>query len=233
MNNPGTAASNSQPEPSEGAHLQEHRRIGTPEQSAAVGDDAEDAKLVERALNKDNDAFETLFNKYRQRVFNVSWRLLRDEDGALDVVQDAFVKAFEQLEKLRGDSRFFPWIRRIAINLSIDRLRHIRRGVEVSLDEHRVGGGEEGHEEAQGVTVAKSGAESPQHRAEMTEFSAAFTQAVAKLSEIHRTVFMLHAAEGLTYKEIADELQCSMGTVMSRLFYARKRLQELLSAHLQ
>lgn len=203
---------------------------------APGGDDMEDAKWVEQSLNGDAQAFESLFLKYRQRVFSVAWRLLRDEDKALDVVQDAFVKAFEQLEKLRGPGlvggRFFPWIRRIAINLSIDRLRHSKRGVEVSLDEHRVGGGEEAREENSGVVVARSSAESPQRRAELTEFNAAFGEAITKLSEAHRTVFMLHAAEGLSYKEIAETLDCNMGTVMSRLFYARKRLQELLAPHL-
>ena len=196
------------------------------------GNDVEDARWVEQALNGDSAAFESLFLKHRQGVFAVAWRLLRDEDKALDVVQDAFVKAYEQLEKLRGDSRFFPWIRRIAINLSIDRLRHSKRGIEVSLDEHRVGGGDEAHEERAGIIVAKGSADNPVRRAELTEFNAAFGEAIAKLSEAHRTVFMLHAAEGLSYKEIAETLNCNMGTVMSRLFYARKRLQELLAPHL-
>ncbi len=194
--------------------------------------DAEDAAWVERAVEGDAQAFESLFLKYRQRVFSVAWRLLRDEDSALDVVQDAFVKAYERLEKLRGETRFFPWIRRIAINLSIDRLRHLKRGVEVELDERRVGEGDESSEERAGVVFAKSGSESPQRRAELGEFNSAFGEAILKLSEAHRTVFMLHAAEGLSYKEIADTLDCNMGTVMSRLFYARKRLQELLGPHL-
>ncbi|HLX64974.1 MAG TPA: sigma-70 family RNA polymerase sigma factor [Planctomycetota bacterium] len=195
-------------------------------------DDVQDAAWVEKAVGGDAQAFESLFLKYRQRVFTVAWRLLRDEDSALDVVQDAFVKAYEQLEKLRGDARFFPWIRRIAINLSIDRLRHLKRGIEVELDEKRMGAGEDAKEEHAGVTVAKSGAESPLQHAELNEFSAAFSEAIMKLSEAHRTVFMLHAAEGMSYKEIAELLNCNMGTVMSRLFYARKKLQELLAPHL-
>jgi RNA polymerase sigma-70 factor (ECF subfamily) len=194
--------------------------------------ETEDAELVESALKGHAEAFEKLFVKYRQRVFAVAWRLLRDEDRALDVVQDSFIKAYEQLEKLRGDARFFPWIRRIAINLSIDRLRRVKRGIEVALDEHRIGTADGGAEGPAAVMLEKSGAESPLRRAELSEFSAAFNEAIKKLSEPQRTVFVLHAAEGLSYKEIAEVLDCNMGTVMSRLFYARKRLQELLKHHL-
>lgn len=198
-----------------------------------VAFDAEDPILVEKAVGGDSEAFEQLFLKYRQRLFAVAWRLLRDEDAALDIVQDAFVRAYEQLEKLRGEARFYPWLRRIAVNLAIDRLRHIKRGVEVALDEHRVGGGDENSEAGAAVMVARSGSESPVKKAEMSEFSTALQSALLKLSDSHRAVFMLHAAEGMSYKEIADALDVNIGTVMSRLFYARKRLQELLAPHLK
>jgi RNA polymerase sigma-70 factor (ECF subfamily) len=81
--------------------------------------------------------------------------------------------------------------------------------------------------------MARSGAESPAQKAERSEFSAALSAALLKLSDTHRAVFMLHAAEGMSYKEIAEALDCNIGTVMSRLFYARKRLQELLAPHLK
>ena len=93
----------------------------------------EDTQLVERCVAGDSQAFEQLFVKHRQALFAVAWRLVHDEDAALDVVQDAFVKAYEELENLRGEARFYPWLRRIAVNLSIDRLRHIKRSREVSL----------------------------------------------------------------------------------------------------
>ncbi len=200
---------------------------------ANVPFDAEDTALVERAVAGDGEAFEKLFLKYKQRVFAVAWRLLRDEDSALDVVQDAFVRAYQQLESLRGEARFYPWLRRIAVNLAIDRLRHIRRRVEVGLDEHRVGEGDEASDEPAAVVFARSGSESPAQKAEISEFSSALSAALLKLSESHRTVFMLHAAEGMSYKEIAETMDCNIGTVMSRLFYARKKLQELLSPHLE
>lgn len=203
--------------------------------SAGTGaeEEVEDSKLVEQCVTGDSAAFEQLFVKYRQRVFAVAWRLLRNEDAALDVVQDAFVKAYEQLGKLRGETRFYPWIRQITVNLSIDRLRYAKRHGEVALDEHRVGEGDESREDRSAVVFSKSGSESPVRNAELSEFSTALSSALLKLSESHRTVFMLHAAEGMSYKEIADTLDCNIGTVMSRLFYARKKLQELLGAHLQ
>lgn len=203
---------------------------GTPAASGAG--DAEDAALVEQTLQGRAEAFETLFVKHRQRVFASAWRLLRDEDAALDVVQDAFVKAYRQLESLRGDGRFLPWIRRIAVNLSLDRLRRARRGAEVSLNQNWAGE-DEGRDEPVAMIADEKPGESPVEQAQFSELSGALAQALLKLSVPHRTVFMLHASEGMSYQEIAGALGCNIGTVMSRLFYARKRLQELLAPHLK
>jgi RNA polymerase sigma-70 factor (ECF subfamily) len=200
--------------------------------TGASPESQEDTQLVERCLGGDNQAFEQLFVKHRQQLFAVCWRLLHDEDAALDVVQDAFVKAYEELENLRGEARFYPWLRRIAVNLSIDKLRQAKRSKEVSLY------GTQAEEEArdESAAVARASEEqndSPVEKAEISEFSTALSSALLKLSDPHRTVFMLHAAEGMSYKEIAEALDCNIGTVMSRLFYARKRLQELLGPHLK
>jgi RNA polymerase sigma-70 factor (ECF subfamily) len=193
-------------------------------------DDGEDGRLVEQAVAGSAEAFEKLFVKYRQRTFGVAWRLVRDEDAALDVVQDAFVRAYEELKNLRGETRFYPWLRRIAVNLAIDRLRHQRRAAVVALDEARVGEGDEDRDEP--AVLVKGGHEGPVQQAEFSEFSAALSEALLKLSDAHRAVFLLHAAEQMSYKEIAEALGCNIGTVMSRLFYARKKLQELLAPHL-
>jgi RNA polymerase sigma-70 factor (ECF subfamily) len=197
-------------------------------------DEAEDARLVERAVSGEADAFEQLFLKYRQRVFGVAWRVLHDEEDALDVVQGAFVRAYQQIERLRGESRFYPWIRRIAVNLAIDRLRHKKRGVEVSFDEAQFGGGEEADTGRLSRDLdERSERESAERKAELSEFSDALKEALEKLSASHRTVFLLHAAEGMSYQEIADSMGCNIGTVMSRLFYARRQLQKLLGRHLE
>lgn len=199
-----------------------------------AADDREDGLLVERAVTGDGEAFETLFTKYRQRLFGVVWRVLKNEDAALDVVQDAFVKAYQGLEQLRGETRFYPWLRRIAVNQAIDRLRHIKRGVEVGFDEAQYGAGENADaDRARPGDADRAERESPVRAAELGEFSAALQGALDQLSDTHRSVFVLHAAEGMTYREIAEALGCNIGTVMSRLFYARKKLQELLAPHLE
>jgi RNA polymerase sigma-70 factor (ECF subfamily) len=214
-------------------HTSESRPDGATSRPAPPGE-AEDARLVERAVSGEADAFEQLFLKYRQRVFGVAWRVLHDEEAAMDVVQDAFVRAYRQLEKLRGESRFYPWIRRIAVNLAIDRLRHIKRGAEVEFDEAQFGGGEDANSERVAGDLDERGErESPERRAELSEFSEALQEALQKLSAPHRTVFLLHAAEGMSYQEIADAVSCNIGTVMSRLFYARRQLQKLLGSHLE
>jgi RNA polymerase sigma-70 factor (ECF subfamily) len=195
--------------------------------------DTEDTQWVEATLNGNAAAFEQLFVKYRQKVFAAAWRLLRDEEAAMDVVQDAFVRAYEQLEKLKGEGRFFPWLRRIAVNLSIDRLRHNKRSAEVSLDTRPGDNSDEGRDSRAALVADERVDQSPVEAAEVAELSGALSAALLKLSETHRTVFMLHATEGMSYKEIAEQLGCNIGTVMSRLFYARKRLQEMLGAHLK
>ncbi len=189
---------------------------------------------MERAVAGDAEAFEGLFNKYRKRLFGVVWRILRDEDSALDIVQDAFVKAYECMDKLRGEGSFYPWIKRIAVNQAIDRLRHIRRGVEVGFDEALYGDGAGADQRKTMVRPSDRALQNdPERRAQLSEFSSALEEALGQLSETHRTVFLLHAVEDMSYREIADVMGCQMGTVMSRLFYARKKLQELLGSHLE
>ncbi|MFH0938011.1 MAG: RNA polymerase sigma factor [Planctomycetota bacterium] len=204
----------------------------SPVESAQTISDVDDSVLVEQTLAGKAEAFETLFARHRQRLFAVAWRLLQNEDSALDVVQDAFVQAYEQLAHLKRECQFFPWIRRIAVNLAIDQIRHTRRNVELSLNGKWAKNAEQG-EDRMALIADKNEAHNPVAQAELAEFSEALSTALLKLSDTQRTVFMLHAAEGMSYQEIAAALNCNLGTVMSRLFYARKRLQELLRPHLK
>jgi RNA polymerase sigma-70 factor, ECF subfamily len=182
-----------------------------------------DYELVRRAAGGEAAAFETLFEKYREAVYAAAWRYTGNKETALEFTQEAFVRAYEKLATFRRESNFYTWIRRIVTNLCIDHLRS-RASQSVPFDEaiHGEARGPVEHEEA---TPAL-------RKAEDAELTGALWRALDKLSESHRTVFMLHAVDGMTYKQIADSMNCSMGTVMSRLHYARKNLQEMLKSHL-
>jgi RNA polymerase sigma-70 factor, ECF subfamily len=183
---------------------------------------AGDYELIRKAAAGDGPAFEALFEKYRDAVYGVAWRYVGNKETALELTQEAFVRAFEKLATFRRESNFYTWMRRIVANLCIDHLRS-RTSLNVPFDEeiHGARGADEPEDEKPAV-----------RRVENAELTKALWAAMERLSENHRTVFMLHAVEGLTYKEIADSMDCSMGTVMSRLHYARKNLQELLRKHL-
>lgn len=189
-----------------------------------AGQRAEDLSLVDRCLARDAQAFEALFNKYRDKVYRVAYGYVHDKDDALDVVQEAFIKAFKSLAGFERESGFYTWLTRIAINLAIDHRRRRARKKAVLLEDYmepepRPGGGPPPADPARGV--------------EEKELRERYFQALEELSEKHRTVFLLHTVEGMAYKEIASTLEISIGTVMSRLHYARKRLQELLRDYLR
>ena len=179
----------------------------------------DDARLVVLILAGDDSAFETIFQRHRDALFRHAWRFARDEDTALDLVQEAFVRAYESLASFRGEGSLLTWLRRIMTNLAIDRTR--RKGSKVaSFDEH-----------AQPAVRSATNTSAPQRAAELHEFTDALWEAVGQLSESHREVFLLHAVEELTYKEIAARAGCNLGTVMSRLHYARRNLQEMLQPY--
>ena len=184
----------------------------------------EDRNLVAGAVRGDAASFEALFEKYRDAVYNVAWRYVCNRETALDLTQETFVRAYEKLATFRSDSNFYTWVRRIATNLCIDHLRS-RNSQTVSFDEEVHGDGPRGPRVSASEPL-------PIVRAEQKEFAGALWKALEKLSDKHRAVFMLHAVEDMSYKEIASKLGCSLGTVMSRLHYARKNLQEMLGAHL-
>ena len=181
----------------------------------------EDAELVERALADDADAFGELYAAYRERVYRLAYRYVHNQQDALDLCQEAFVRAFEALPRFEGRSRFRTWLMRIASNTCIDHLRQSKLRRVGELDEQVVTGDER--------LPGRRAPPDPTLAPESDEIMAAIEAAVAQLSPDHREVFVLHEVEGLTYDEIAEVAGCPAGTVMSRLHYARKRLQGLLA----
>lgn len=182
--------------------------------------ESDDHALVERCRAGDLTAFEPLVEKYRQRVWRLAYNVLRDREEALDVTQEAFVRAYQALPSFRGQSAFYTWLFRIVMNVSADRARQrAARG--------RAFGTERVEEDEWARTTPAPG-ETPAEQAEREEERERIMRALDALPPRHRDIIKLSDLEGLSYREIADVLGIPMGTVMSRLHNARKRLRAIL-----
>ncbi len=184
-------------------------------------------ELVRRTLDGDDWAFAQLFERFRQKVYRISFRFTRDYDDAMDLVQTVFIKVHRSLDSYREEASFATWVSRIATNCGIDLIRQRKRQAKVNLDDAK-----ELAEEA--LVDARQGGPrlSPAAEATNAELGEAIRQAVEDLSDKHRSVFVLHCVEGTPYKEIAETLGISIGTVMSRLFHARRYLRKSLAPYL-
>jgi RNA polymerase sigma-70 factor (ECF subfamily) len=181
---------------------------------------SDEQDLIERCLAGDASAFEPLVERYRQRVWRLAYRLLHDREEAWDCAQEAFVRAFHSLPSFRGHSAFYTWLFRITVNIATDRQRS--RGAQA-----RAFGAERLSEEEWKRTMPDTGAR-PDQAAVQSEQRERISRALDALPPKARTIIMLSDVEGLSYREIADVLGCPIGTVMSRLHNARKKLQSLL-----
>ncbi|HSL91993.1 MAG TPA: sigma-70 family RNA polymerase sigma factor [Candidatus Limnocylindrales bacterium] len=186
----------------------------------AVPDDV----LIRAALGGEEDAFRVLMERYKSRAYHVALGIAGDPDDALDVVQEAFVKAYFNLKEFRFGANFYTWFYRLLVNQAIDRWRKSSRSQAVPLDEKWL---------SEEVSPPESvmHPRTPEDLAQNRQLSDALTRAIADLPEYHRAVIMLREVDGLTYDEIAKTLNCSVGTVMSRLHYARAKLKEALKGY--
>jgi len=183
---------------------------------------ASDETLVRAAHQGDMSAFEELVTRHREKIFARAFSMLRNEDEALDLSQEAWVKAWQRLNQFQGGSSFVTWITRIVINLCLDHLRRLKRQKTDSIEQmDEETGGVERH-----LPVITP---NPTEKLERQELRIRIDRALDQLSEEHRTVLILHEFEEMEYKEIAKTMGCSIGTVMSRLFYARRRMASLLA----
>ncbi|MHB8381841.1 MAG: sigma-70 family RNA polymerase sigma factor [Candidatus Binataceae bacterium] len=177
----------------------------------------DEAELIDRARKGDSDAFGVLVERYQRRVANVALAVVHNQDDAIELAQETFVRAYENLSKFESRSSFSTWLYRIAANLAIDFWR--REGRHVVLR------GEDAENEMRRLP---SNTGDSFKTASRKELSARLTAALEELTPEHRTVILLREVEGLSYDEISEALQCPRGTVMSRLHYARNRLRVLL-----
>ena len=189
----------------------------------------EDQALVERAVQGDQKAFRQLVERYQRKVYTIAFGIVRNPDAAMDVVQDAFVKVHRHLPNFKGDSSFYTWLYRIVVNLCIDRKRRSARAAEVDYDDALA------HEDGftNGPTLASTGIENPLKAAQRKELVEHMDKALETLSDDHREILLLREVDGLSYDELADTLDIAKGTVMSRLFHARKNFQKSLSRYLK
>ena len=181
-----------------------------------------DERLVSAAQAEDMAAFEELVARHRDKLYARAFSMMRNEDSATDLSQEAWVKGWQRLKQFHGEASFVTWMTRIVINLCLDQLRKQKRlradSIE-QLDE------ELGGVERQMPIITPN----PTERLEQQELRQRIDKAMALLTHEHRTVLILHEFEELEYKEIAKRMACSIGTVMSRLFYARRKLAVLLA----
>lgn len=183
----------------------------------------DDRNLVEAAQRGDRDAFRTLFLRNHRRAYALALGIVRHPDDALDVVQDAFIKAYNYLDKFAGSSSFFTWMYRIVTNAAIDHLRKHRRVQSVPIDALRSVDG--ATEELLPAPIAGH----PSRALMDKQIRGRIDAALDELSENHRTVLVMRELEGLSYDEMARAMGCSKGTIMSRLFHARKNMQRRLA----
>ena len=178
--------------------------------------EADDEQLVAQAKSGDAPAFEALVRRYRNEVYALSYHFVRQRDTAWDLSQEVFIKAYKSLGRFRGDAQFKSWLMRITANQAKDYLKK-RRLATAPFDEAV---------EAQTAGSLPHGRDALESR----ELGGAIERAVADLPHKHRVAFVLREYEGLSYQEMAEVMECSVGTVMSRLHHARKKLQHALIA---
>ncbi|MGE0824151.1 MAG: sigma-70 family RNA polymerase sigma factor [Candidatus Binatia bacterium] len=184
--------------------------------------EASDWELVRRCKENDREAFRELVERYQRKAVAIALGMLHDREDALEVAQEAFAKVFTGIKHFKEEASFYTWLYRIVVNLAIDRQR--QRGRQPLLEREEPEEGESGRIEA---LPAETTAD-PYEKFKDKELRDRIWAAIDELTPAHKAVILLREVEGLSYEEISEILQCSRGTVMSRLHYARKRLQSRL-----
>jgi len=186
-----------------------------------------DLDVVRRIQSGDVEAFDILVRKYRERVLGIVYNMTSNREDAADLAQDAFIKAFQSIQRFQGQASFFTWLYRIAVNSTLSHLRKNRLRSFFSLEAIR-----EEDPVSREVIDALTDRTGGDRDAFVRELQEKLNDAMQKLSINHRTVVTLFEIDGLSHQEIAEVLGCSVGTVRSRLHYAKQLLQSELQAYL-
>ncbi len=188
---------------------------------------ADELALVRRAQAGELEAFEELVRRYQERIYSTIYHMTANHEDASDLAQETFIKAYEALKTFKGHSSFFTWLYRIAVNKTINFLKQHRHRIQMSLNDLDF------NAEHDPDIVALISEKTPRREVNLVELQQRLNEALQKLSEPHRLVVILHDVQGLPHEEIARIMDCNVGTVRSRLFYARQQLQALLSDYLK
>jgi RNA polymerase sigma factor (sigma-70 family) len=186
-----------------------------------------DMELVKYARRGDLAAYDELVRRYQERIYATIYHMTANHEDANDLAQEAFIKAFQALKSFKGGSSFYTWVYRIAVNKTINFLKQRKNRSQMSLNDLDF------NAEHDPDLVALISDRTPRREASLSELQEKLNEAMQKLSEPHRLVVTLHDVQGMSHEEIAKIMHCNIGTVRSRLFYARQQLQAYLSDYLR
>ena len=189
--------------------------------------EASESDLILRTKRGDLEAYDELVRRFQERIYATIYHMTANHEDANDLAQDTFIKAHQAIASFKGDSSFFTWIYRIAVNKTINFLKQRRNKNNLSLNDLDL------NAEHDPDLVALVSDKTPRRDVALTELQEKLNAAMQQLSETHRLVVTLHDVQGLAHEEIAGIMGCNVGTVRSRLFYARQQLQAYLSDYLK
>ena len=195
--------------------------------SEAASIPSEEMVLVDRARGGDLRAYDELVKRYQERIYATVYHMTSNHEDANDLAQESFVKAYQALKSFKGGSSFYTWLYRIAVNKTINFLKQRKNRQHMSLNDLDF------NAEHDPDLVALISDKTPRREAGLTELQEKLNGALLKLSEHHRLAVVLHDVQGLSHEEIAKVMECNIGTVRSRLFYARQQLQALLTDYIK
>ena len=187
----------------------------------------DEAELVKHARKGDLKAYDQLVQRYQERIYATVYHMTSNHEDANDLAQEAFIKGFQALKSFKGGSSFYTWVYRIAVNKTINFLKQRKNRSQMSLNDLDF------NAEHDPDLVALISDKTPRREAGLTELQEKLNEGMQKLSEPHRLVVTLHDVQGLSHEEIAKIMGCNIGTVRSRLFYARQQLQGFLADYLK
>ncbi len=187
----------------------------------------QESELVRRARKGDLQAYDGLVKRYQERIYATIYHMTSNHEDANDLAQESFIKAFQALKSFKGGSTFYTWIYRIAVNKTINFLKQRKNRTHMSLNDIDF------NAEHDTDLIALISDNTPRRAAGLTELQKKLNEALLKLSEPHRLVVVLHDVQGQSHEEIAEVMNCNIGTVRSRLFYARQQMQAELADYLK